>query len=136
MVGAYSSATAQTAAGTSITNQASVQYNAGSDTRTATSNTATLYVAHKVVINWSPSSSPNRSATTVDNVVRYYDFTVTNNGNRADNFDLTTANISGTPSGTWTVAIVQSGSNTVVTSSGSLAAGASFSGRLKLTIPS
>jgi uncharacterized repeat protein (TIGR01451 family) len=124
-----------TPAGTPITNQASVVYNAGSDTRYDSSNVVTLYVAHEVVINWSPASSPNRTASSVDNVVRYYDFTVTNSGNRADNFNLTTANIAGTPSGTWTVEIVQTGNDNAVTSTGTLAADATFSGRLKVTIP-
>lgn len=124
-----------TPAGTPIVNQASVVYNAGNDTRYDSSNVVTLYVAQKIVINWSPSSSPNRTATSVDNVVRYYDFTVTNSGNRADNFNLTTANIAGTPSGTWTVEIVQTGNDNAVTSTGTLAADASFSGRLKVTIP-
>jgi uncharacterized repeat protein (TIGR01451 family) len=124
-----------TAAGTAITNQASVTYDAGTDSRQASSNTVTLYVAQKVVINWSPSSSPNRTSSTVDAVVRYYDFTVTNNGNRADNFNLTTADLVGVPSGTWAVEIVESNSNNAVTSTGTLAPDASFSGRLKVTIP-
>ncbi|HVZ38988.1 MAG TPA: hypothetical protein VHI13_06905 [Candidatus Kapabacteria bacterium] len=124
-----------TAAGTQVTNQASVTYNTGVDQRTAQSNTTSFYVAHKVVFNWTPNSSPNRSATTVDNVARYYAFTVTNSGNRADNFNLTTSNVSGVPSGTWSVQIVQTGNDNAVTSTGSLAPGATFSGRLKVTIP-
>lgn len=124
-----------TAAGTRVDNQATVTYNAGTDPRSTSSNVTTFYVAHKVVFNWTPNSTPNRSASTVDNVARYYAFTVTNSGNRADSFLLTTANLSGVPSGTWTVQIVESATDNAVTSTGAIASGASFSGRLKVTIP-
>ncbi|MEO5931274.1 MAG: hypothetical protein ABIR47_15175 [Candidatus Kapaibacterium sp.] len=124
-----------TAAGTEVTNQATVTYSAGTDSRSASSNTTTFYVAHKVVFNWTPSTSPNRTATSVDSVTRYYAFTVINSGNRADSFLLSTSDLAGVPGGTWTSQIVGTGDDNAVTSSGAIAAGASFSGRLKVGIP-
>ena len=76
---------AGTPAGTAISNQATVTYTAGSNNRTATSNTVTLYVAHKVVGVFSPAS---RSEGGVDNVTVYFPVQFTNTGNRADNFNI------------------------------------------------
>jgi uncharacterized repeat protein (TIGR01451 family) len=77
---------AGTAAGTTISNQAQVQYQAGTNTRTATSNTVTLYVAHRVAGSSSPAS---RTDAGVDNQTVHYPFTFKNQGNRSDNFNIT-----------------------------------------------
>ncbi len=74
-----------TTAGTAISNQASVSYNAGSASRSASSNTVTLYVAHKVVGSYSPAS---RTDAGVDNRTLYYAADFVNQGNRADNFNI------------------------------------------------
>lgn len=78
-----------TPAGTAISNQATVTYTAGSNSRTATSNTVTLYVAHKVVGVFSPAS---RSEGGVDNLLAvYYPVQFVNTGNREDNFNISFA---------------------------------------------
>jgi hypothetical protein len=77
---------AGTQAGTSITNQAQVQYNAGTDTRTVTSNTITLYVAHRVAGSFFPASGTSDG---VDNRTVYFATKFTNQGNRTDNFNIT-----------------------------------------------
>jgi hypothetical protein len=74
-----------TAAGTAISNQATVSYTAGTNNRTANSNTVTLYVAHRVVGSYSPSS---RTESGVDNRTVYYPVSFVNQGNRADNFNI------------------------------------------------
>ncbi|HSQ75739.1 MAG TPA: hypothetical protein VLT13_09300, partial [Bacteroidota bacterium] len=80
---------AGTPAGTAISNQATVTYTAGSNSRTATSNTVTLYVAHKVVGVFSPAS---RSEGGVDNLLAvYYPVQFVNTGNREDNFNISFA---------------------------------------------
>ncbi|MEO8168414.1 MAG: hypothetical protein ABI623_09210, partial [bacterium] len=75
-----------TSAGTAITNQVNVSYNAGSDARSGSSNTVTLYVAHHVVGSYSPSS---RTDAGVDNRTIYYAVDFVNQGNRADDFNIT-----------------------------------------------
>ena len=77
---------AGTTAGTAISNQASVSYNAGSNSRNATSNTVTLYVAHKVAGSYSPAS---RTESGVDNQTVYYAVDFVDQGNRQDNFNIT-----------------------------------------------
>jgi uncharacterized repeat protein (TIGR01451 family) len=77
---------AGTGAGTAITNQAQVQYRAGSDTRTATSNTTTLYVAHRVAGAFFPASGASSG---VDFRTVYFTTKFTNQGNRTDNFNIT-----------------------------------------------
>jgi hypothetical protein len=76
---------AGTAAGTAISNQASVTYNAGSNQRTATSNTVTLYVAHKVAGAYTPAS---RTESGVDNRTVYYAVDFVNQGNRRDDLSI------------------------------------------------
>jgi trimeric autotransporter adhesin len=76
---------AGTAAGTAISNQASVTYNAGSNQRNATSNTVTLYVAHKVAGAYTPAS---RTESGVDNRTVYFPVDFVNQGNRADDFSI------------------------------------------------
>ena len=75
-----------TLAGTVITNQASVQYNAGSNVRNASSNTVTMTVGYKVSLNMVATSS---TTTTVDSTILYKAFYVSNNGNYADSINLT-----------------------------------------------
>lgn len=75
-----------TAAGTAINNQASVDYTAGTNPRNATSNTITLYVAHRVAGAYSPAS---RTDAGVDNRTVYYAVDFVNQGNRSDNFNIT-----------------------------------------------
>lgn len=75
-----------TAAGTAITNQVSVTYDAGATSRSASSNTITLYVAHHVVASFVPSS---RTDAGVDGRTLYYAVDFVNQGNRADNFNIT-----------------------------------------------
>ncbi len=77
---------AGTQAGTAITNQAQVQYMAGSDPRSALSNSTLLYVAHKVAGAFVPVSG---SAAGVDNRTVYYATRFRNLGNRTDNFNIT-----------------------------------------------
>ncbi len=74
---------AGTLAGTTISNTATVQYNAGVNVRTGTSNTITMTVGYKVSINLSASSS---NTTTVDSTILYKYFNFTNTGNYPDNF--------------------------------------------------
>jgi trimeric autotransporter adhesin len=115
---------AGTPAGTAISNQASVTYLAGTNPRSATSNTVTLYVAHHVVGSFTPTS---RSDGGVDNRTVYYAVRFTNQGNRTDAF-----NISFNSNAGYTVAMINdlNGNGTfdagepVITSTGSLAADA------------
>ena len=81
---------AGTLAGTTITNVASVQYNAGVNVRNGTSNIITMVVGYKVVINLSPSNS---STTTVDSTSIYKAYTVTNTGNYADSLQFTVTHL-------------------------------------------
>ena len=77
---------AGTAAGTPISNQASVDYTAGSNARNALSNTVTLYVAHYVTASFSPAS---RTENGVDNRTVYYAVDFVHQSNRDDAFDIT-----------------------------------------------
>jgi uncharacterized repeat protein (TIGR01451 family) len=81
---------AGTLAGTTITNVASVQYNAGVNVRNGTSNIITMVVGYKVVINLSTSNS---STTTVDSTSIYKAYTVTNTGNYADSLQFTVTHL-------------------------------------------
>lgn len=76
---------AGTTAGTAVTNQASVTYLAGSNSRSATSNIVTMYVAHRVAGSYSPAS---RTEGGVDNRTVYFPVVFTNQGNRADAFTI------------------------------------------------
>ncbi len=82
----YKATASGTAAGTSISNQATVSYDAGTVSRSANSNTVTLYVAHYVVGSYSPAS---RTENGVDNRTVYYAVQFVNQANRVDNFDIT-----------------------------------------------
>ena len=81
---------AGTLAGTTITNVASVQYNAGVNVRNGTSNIITMVVGYKVVINLTPSNS---STTTVDSTSIYKAYTVNNTGNYADSLQFTVTHL-------------------------------------------
>jgi uncharacterized repeat protein (TIGR01451 family) len=72
-----------TYAGTTITNTASAQYNAGTNVRNATSNTVSLTVGYKVVIN---QDVVTNSSTSLDSTTVYKLFTITNSGNHGDNY--------------------------------------------------
>ncbi len=119
---------AGTPAGTAISNQASVSYNAGSNVRSATSNILTIYVGQKIVIDFTPASAV---LNTVDGVTVLQAFTVTNNGNGDDTYNLTMPG----SYGNWTSSIVATDGVTPVSSSGLLTAGSSFSGKIKVVIP-
>lgn len=113
-----------TPAGTAISNQAQVQYRAGTDTRSALSNTTLLYVAHRVSGAFVPASG---SAAGVDNQTVYYATRFRNTGNRADNFNITFNSNTG-----YTVDMFRDvnmngsfdGGDVLITSTGSLAADA------------
>jgi len=81
---------AGTLAGTTITNQASVQYNAGINVRNGTSNISTMVVGYKVSLNMVATSS---TTTTVDSTILYKAFYVSNNGNYADSINLTVSHL-------------------------------------------
>jgi hypothetical protein len=119
-----------TAAGTTISNQASVNYLANGNSRIATSNTLTITVGQKTVVNFTaPGTSDSKN--TVDGVTIYEAFTVKNSGNGPDVFNLTV------PSsyGTWAASIVGASDETVVSSTGTLTEDQTFSGRIKVVIP-
>ncbi len=123
-----------TAAGTAISNQATVSYNAGTTARTANSNTITLYVAHKVVGSYSPAS---RSDAGVDNRTVYYAVDFVNQGNRADDFNITFNSNTG-----YTVSMIDDldgdgvfdAGEPAITSTGSLAADATTHMLVKVII--
>jgi hypothetical protein len=119
-----------TAAGTTISNQASVNYLANGNSRNATSNTLTITVGQKTVVNFTvPGTSDSKN--TVDGVTIYEAFTVKNSGNGPDVFNLTV------PSsyGTWTASVVGASDETVVSNTGTLTEDQTFSGRIKVVIP-
>jgi hypothetical protein len=110
-----------TLAGTVISNQATVNYSAGSDARSATSNTVSLTVGYKVSINLYASSS---STSTVDSTILYKPFYIYNSGNYSDYFKMT---VGGVPTG-WTAQIYKDvnndqlwdGGDSLITSGGKL----------------
>ena len=79
-----------TLAGTVITNQASVQYNAGSNVRNATSNPVTMTVGYKVSLNL---VNPTATTTTVDSTTIYEPFYAYNAGNYGDNIQFTVSHL-------------------------------------------
>jgi uncharacterized repeat protein (TIGR01451 family) len=129
MASAYGTeALAATAAGTSITNQASATYlDSTLTSRTATSNTVITVVQQVASVGLSAGSAKYAAAST--QVV--YAHTITNNGNGQDTFALTTTN-----SGAFTMAGVVfyadadgdgvADNATPITTTGPLAAGATF----------
>jgi uncharacterized repeat protein (TIGR01451 family) len=98
---------AGTTAGTSIANQATVSYNAGTNARTAQSGVVTLYVAHKVNGNFTPATAASSGP---DNTSYTIPFTFTNSGNRADAFAITTLAKAG-----YTVTVLDATNNPIVT---------------------
>ena len=130
-------ALAATAAGTSITNQATATYfDSASQQQTATSNTVVTTVQQVASLTMPAGSQKNAGAGTP--VV--YPHSVTNTGNGADTFNLTSAN-----SGGFTMAGVVfyadadgdgvADNATPITSTGSLAAGATFRFVAAATLP-
>lgn len=135
-----------TAAGTVIQNTATLNYKneSGVDQPAVTSNAASTTVSQVGAVQMTPASGANSGS---GGQVIYYAFTVTNKGNGSDTFTLTAASGS---SPAWTVAIYkddgagggtandgvhQSGENNVASSTGALAAEASFKGFVAVTIP-
>lgn len=133
-VGSQSVWASGTAAGTAISNQVSVTYDAGSNSRSGSSNTVTLYVAHHVVGSYSPSS---RTDAGVDSRTVYYAVNFVNQGNRADNFNISFNSNTG-----YTVSMINdlNGNGVfdtgepVITSTGSLAADATKNMLVKVII--
>ncbi len=129
-----------TLAGTVISNQASVQYNAGSNVRNASSNAVTMTVGYKVSINLVASSS---STTTVDSTILYKAFYTYNSGNYGDNLKLSVGHV---PAG-WVAQIYKDknndqlwdGGDSLITSGGNLYTDTTIANRipliLKITIP-
>jgi|GEM_PF-3500496 len=123
-----------TAAGTAISNQASVNYNAGSNARNATSNTVTLYVANMVAGAYSP---PSRTDAGVDNRMVYYPVSFVNQGNRSDAFTIAFNANTG-----YTVAMINDlnkngvfdAGEPVITSTGTLQADSSIAMLVRVTI--
>lgn len=130
---------AGTASGTSITNQATGHYtDAFSNSFTATSNSTTVTVTS--VFSVTVTSPADASGGT--NTVVYYPYTVTNTGNAANTFALSAA--SGAGGNTWSVALYldangdgvhDAGETTVTSSTGSLAADATYKFFVAVTIP-
>lgn len=117
---------AGTAAGTAITNTASVTFNDGSNVKNKTSNTVTMYVGHKVAAAFTPASD---SLGTYDNVTYYRSIEIQNQGNRTTPFTVSF----NSPTG-YTLSLIdddnqdgihQSGEVTTVTTTASIAADAS-----------
>lgn len=131
---------AGTLAGTVVSNQASVQYNAGSNVRTGQSNTATFTVGYKVSINLSTTSS---STTTVDSTIINKAFYFYNAGNYSDDFTMTVGNV---PTG-WTAQLYKDknndqlwdGGDSLITSGDALYTDTTIANRipliLRITIP-
>lgn len=129
-----------TLAGTVISNQASVQYNAGSNVRNASSNVITMTVGYKVSINLVASSS---TTTTVDSAIIYKAFYANNTGNYTDDLKLTVGHV---PAG-WVAQIyhdvnnnqVFDGGDVLIPSGNHLSADTTFANRIplivKITIP-
>jgi uncharacterized repeat protein (TIGR01451 family) len=114
---------AGTAAGTAITNTASVTFNDGANVKNKTSNTVTMYVGHKVAAAFTPASD---SLGTYDNVTYYRPIEITNQGNRTTPFNVSF----NSPAG-YTLTLIdddnqdgihQSGEVTTVTTTTSIAA--------------
>jgi len=114
------------AAGASISNQASASYSDGSGvSRTITSNVVSTTVTQVT----SMTLTANGAQTATPGSVVYYPHTLTNTGNGTDTFNLTSGNAGGF-SMTGVLFFADSGSGTptglAITSTGPLAAGASF----------
>ena len=125
------------AAGTSIGNQASASYTDGSGaSRTVTSNTVQTLVQQVAALTLTANGTKTSS---VGSTV-YYPHTLTNTGNGSDTFALTAANGGGSAFNMTGVTIYAdngSGQPTgpAITSSGALAAGATFKFVVVATVP-
>jgi len=122
--------------GTSISNQASATYSDGSGaTRTVSSNlvqtTVTQVYAVAVVASGAQNATPGS--------VVYYPHTLTNNGNGSDSFTLSASSTSGTFTMTNVQIFADNGSGqptgSAITSSGAIAAGATFKFIVTGTVP-
>lgn len=124
-------------AGTSIGNQASASYTDGSGaSRSVTSNTVTTIVQQVASLTLTANGAKTSS---IGSTV-YYPHTVTNTGNGTDTYTLNAVNVGGsafTMTGVTIFADNGSGSPTgpAITSSGALAAGASFKFIVAATVP-
>jgi len=124
-------------AGTSIGNQASVTYTDGSGTsRTVTSNTVQTIVQQVASLSL---TAPSTKTASVGSTV-YYPQTLTNSGNGTDTFTLAAANAASvTFSMTGITLYADNGSGQptgpAITSTGALAAGASFKFIVAATVP-
>lgn len=128
-----------TAAGTTITNQASASYSdASSNSYTANSNsvTTTVNAVYTVSVNTPTDKSGN------SNTIVYYAYTVTNTGNNSNTFALSGA--SGGGGNTWTATLYfdangdgvhDAGETTVTSSTGALAQDTSYKFFVAVTIP-
>ena len=126
------------AAGTSIGNQASATYSDASGTsRTVTSNTVQTVVQQVA----STTLTANGAKTATPGGMVYYPHTVTNTGNGSDTFSLVAANVAGNTFNTTGLAIYADNgagqpTGAAITSTGVLAAGASFHLVVAATVPS
>lgn len=107
---------AGTAAGTAITNSATVSYMDGVNLKNKTSNTVTMYVGHKVAGAFSPASG---STNTYDNVTYYHAINFQNSSNRGTRYTMSFNAVAG-----YTLSLIedtnqdgihQTGETTVVT---------------------
>jgi uncharacterized repeat protein (TIGR01451 family) len=124
---------------TSITNQATATYkdsSANSFEATSNSTTVTVTAVYTVSVTAPPDASGNT------NTVVYYPYTVTNTGNNTNTFALSAA--SGAGGNTWAVALYHdddgdgvhdAGETTVTSSTGALAADATYRFFVAVTIP-
>jgi len=136
-----------TSAGTVIQNTSSLDYNnsGGQAQPTVTSNAASVTVSQVASTQVAPTSGASNGQASQ---IIYYAVTVTNKGNGADTFALTAASAS---SPAWSVAIYkddgagggiandgihQAGENTVASTTGSIAAEATFKCFAAVTVPS
>lgn len=129
-----------TTAGTAITNKATVNFNAGSNPRTATSATVTLHIGHKVTASFSPSSG---SSNGVDDKTIYVPLTFTQNGNRWDQFAIAVSK-SGSNTAKYTVDVMNDANGNgsfdagevVITNTGGMAADAARKMLLRIQVAS
>lgn len=122
-----------TAAGTSITNQATVSYqDANSVAQTpVTSNVATVTVTQIYGVIVTP---PTDAKSAANNANAIYTVTVTNNGNGLDTFDLSSADTSGWAPGTVTFSSTSDGA-TPITKTTSLAQNGSMIVYMVVPVP-
>ena len=132
-----------TAAGTTISNTASIAYqDAAANSYTATSNTVDVTVSS--VFTVSVSCAVNQSAPS--NSTAYYACTLTNTGNASNTFALSVASVpgwttglyadDGVGGGTLNDGIHQAGETTVTASTGAIVADATYKFFMAATVPS